>query len=282
MHSICICVEQSDINTYMELILVDSCLHLCLIFLAAQHPLILSIKHKFSFEEWLLFSSIVLVVVEWLSHVQLWDPVDYSLPDSSFHGVLQARILEWIATSFSRGSYQPGDQTQVSCIADRFFTHRENSESRACLSLGMSNKSALLTLSFKSQKPSESDTVFQDLHVMLETLGWRKLEIILSSYGSLTWLCLIWKHSQPFRAALSIDYYQSLFSAFQLICWAPGQFPGDSLLKLPKVSFCWLQSKNSDHYSYWWNKLYIGTQLNILFNLGQWVYMDRCILLINE
>ena len=42
--------------------------------------------------------------------------------DSSVHGILQARILEWIAVPFSRGSSQPRDQTQVSCIAGRFFT----------------------------------------------------------------------------------------------------------------------------------------------------------------
>ena len=37
-------------------------------------------------------------------------------------GILQARILEWVALPFSRGSLQPKDQIQVSCIADRFFT----------------------------------------------------------------------------------------------------------------------------------------------------------------
>ena len=38
------------------------------------------------------------------------------------HGILQARILEWVACPFSRGSSQPSDQTQVSHIASRFFT----------------------------------------------------------------------------------------------------------------------------------------------------------------
>ena len=38
------------------------------------------------------------------------------------HGLLQARILEWVALLFSRGSSQPRDRTQVSCIAGRFFT----------------------------------------------------------------------------------------------------------------------------------------------------------------
>ena len=47
----------------------------------------------------------------------LCDPMDYSV-----HGILQARILEWVAFPFSRGSSQPRDQTQVSRIAGRFFT----------------------------------------------------------------------------------------------------------------------------------------------------------------
>ena len=48
--------------------------------------------------------------------------MDCSRPGSSGHGISQARVLEWVATSFSRGSCPPGDGTQVSCIAGRFFT----------------------------------------------------------------------------------------------------------------------------------------------------------------
>ena len=51
-----------------------------------------------------------------------WDPVDCSLPGSSVHGILQARILEWVVISFSRGSSQTRDQTQVSSISVRLFT----------------------------------------------------------------------------------------------------------------------------------------------------------------
>ena len=52
----------------------------------------------------------------------LCNPIDGSPPGSSVHGILQARIVEWVVISFSRGSSQPRDQTQVSCIADRRFT----------------------------------------------------------------------------------------------------------------------------------------------------------------
>ena len=51
----------------------------------------------------------------------LCDPMDWSPPGSSVHGILQARIQEWVAIPFSRGSFWPRDQIQVSCIAGRFF-----------------------------------------------------------------------------------------------------------------------------------------------------------------
>ena len=63
------------------------------------------------------------VKVKSLSHVRLFaTPMDCSLPGSSVHGIFQARILEWVATSFSRGSSWPRDQTRVSRIAGRHFT----------------------------------------------------------------------------------------------------------------------------------------------------------------
>ena len=52
----------------------------------------------------------------------LCDPVDCSPPGSSVHGILQARILEWVAISFSRGSSQPRDRTWASHIVGRLLT----------------------------------------------------------------------------------------------------------------------------------------------------------------
>jgi len=51
------------------------------------------------------------------------NPMDCSPPDSSVHEILQARIMKWVAISFSRGSSQPRGWNQVSCIAGRFFTN---------------------------------------------------------------------------------------------------------------------------------------------------------------
>ena len=52
----------------------------------------------------------------------LSDCMDWGLQGSSIHGILWARILEWIPIPFSRGSSQPRDQTRVSHIAGRPFT----------------------------------------------------------------------------------------------------------------------------------------------------------------
>ena len=49
-------------------------------------------------------------------------PLDCSLPGSSVHEILQARIVQWISIPFSKGSSQPQNQTQVFHIAGRFFT----------------------------------------------------------------------------------------------------------------------------------------------------------------
>ena len=52
----------------------------------------------------------------------LCDTMDYSPPGSSVHGILQIRLLEWVAMPCSRGSSQPMDRTCISCIEGRFLT----------------------------------------------------------------------------------------------------------------------------------------------------------------
>ena len=53
----------------------------------------------------------------------LCDPTNCSPPGSSIHGILQARVLEWVAISFSRGSSQPRDQTRISCVGRQILYH---------------------------------------------------------------------------------------------------------------------------------------------------------------
>ena len=54
---------------------------------------------------------------QWLSYATLGDPMDCNQSGSSVHGIFQARILEWVAISFSRGSSWPKDRTRVSSVS---------------------------------------------------------------------------------------------------------------------------------------------------------------------
>ena len=81
--------------------------------------------------EWVLFANSQLTIrysngeIKSVSRSVVSDslrPHGLSPPGSSVHGILQARILEWVAIPFSRGSSWSRDQTQVSCIVGRFFT----------------------------------------------------------------------------------------------------------------------------------------------------------------
>ena len=71
----------------------------------------------------LIFSQLVWVYAKSLqSCLTLCNPMNCSLPGSSVHRILQARILGWVAIPFFQGSSWPKDWTHVSCIAERFFT----------------------------------------------------------------------------------------------------------------------------------------------------------------
>ena len=70
---------------------------------------------------WVVTSDALCVLVtRWC--LTLCGPMGDSPPGSSIHGIFQARVLEWIAISFSRGSSWPRDWTWVSCIAGKLFT----------------------------------------------------------------------------------------------------------------------------------------------------------------
>ena len=74
------------------------------------------------------------------SCLTLWDPKDFTV-----HGILQARILERVASPFSRGSSQPTDRTQVSQIAGRFFIIWDTREAHIKLAGGLKDKSSKIT-----------------------------------------------------------------------------------------------------------------------------------------
>ena len=74
---------------------------------------------------WLILCVAWCCVVKLLSRVWF-----FASPGSSVHGILQARILEWVAVPFSRGSSQPRDWTQGSCTAGKFFTNWATKEAQ--------------------------------------------------------------------------------------------------------------------------------------------------------
>ena len=76
------------------------------------------------------------------------DPMDWSSPGSSVHGIFQARILKWVAISFFRASSWPWILTQVSCIGSRFFTDWANKEGLEILVVDISRSIYLHELPF--------------------------------------------------------------------------------------------------------------------------------------
>ena len=104
--------------------LLGSCLASSLLYLHLSKPLIfllcpcvLLCRHWFVDSE----RAVLMCAQSLWSHPTL-QPVDCSPPDSSVHEILQARILEWVATPSSRGSSWSRHRTRSSCIAGRFFT----------------------------------------------------------------------------------------------------------------------------------------------------------------
>ena len=97
----------------------------------------------------------------------LCDPMDCSLPGSSVHGILQARTLEWVAISFSRGSSWPRDQTQVSRIGGRCFNLWATREAHKA-SLGPNKADGMIfirrVLFFNSQAQTSHSSVTLNWH----------------------------------------------------------------------------------------------------------------------
>ena len=83
----------------------------------------------------------------------LCNPMDWSLQGSSAHGIFQARVLEWVAISFSRGSSQFRDWTLVSCIAGRHLASEPPGKPFKCLQNNVSKTwlSRCLTVGLSSQ-----------------------------------------------------------------------------------------------------------------------------------
>ena len=110
-----------DKLTLFEIELYD-CHFLCSTFLMCHwYSFLVYFVYEISLLEFFCYILCVCVLAA-QSCPTLRDPMHFSPPGSSVHGILQARILEWAAIPFSRGCSWPRDWTLVSCVAGRLFT----------------------------------------------------------------------------------------------------------------------------------------------------------------
>ena len=110
----------------------------------------------------------------------LCNPMDYTV-----HGILQARIPEWVAVPFSRGSFQPRDWTEVSRIAGCFFTSWATREDSDTIYLEIASDSLVKSQSYKTAKlpPLQMSITHADCRLcyrweVLMTSSWIQLLII--------------------------------------------------------------------------------------------------------
>ena len=141
------------------------------------------------------------------SCLTLCDTMDYSPPPaSSVHGILQARILEWVAIPFSSKSSQPRNQTWVSHIASRFFTIWAIREAPL-----PPNKQAKFLLVGGYYWGSQGA-----LSLELHKLTWKSFDLLAVRRGAscLTLLSLICK-----RGVSNISLQRMLWEWNEIICW---------------------------------------------------------------
>ena len=96
--------------------------------------------------------------------------MDCSPPGSSVHGLLQARILDWVAIPFFRGSSQPRDRTWVSCTAGRFFTVWATREALCVIPHTRANSRRLKGLNVKKQSL-----------IFLQKISWLYIELLVGN-----------------------------------------------------------------------------------------------------
>ena len=136
-------------------------------------------------------SHIWLFATPWTAAHQatLCDPMDCSVPGSSVDGIFQARVLEWVAISISRGSSQPKDRTRISGIASRFFTSWATGEAPiviigdtywAFISLLQPSERSTIVISFSYM----NQLIYKEVKLLAQNHVARKMEPGLNTNGS--------------------------------------------------------------------------------------------------
>ena len=151
--------------------------------------------------------------------------MDYSLPDFSVYGILQARILEWEAISFSRVSSRPRNQTQVSCFAGRFFTiwatweAPENHEiminiiNEAHICGGYSFSNYKIFADFLVLEVVYFESCYRNMHSVMLLSSWKEI-LVTCWIGPATW-----RPSHTLSLAVIGQRYIVLFCSFISYCF---------------------------------------------------------------
>ena len=197
--------------------------------------------HGFSWQEYwsaLPFPSPRLGVVSKVTQscLTLCDPMDCSLPGSSVHGIFQARVLEWAAISFSRGSSQPRDQTRVSSIADRRFTIW-----------------ATKGLNYRSSKCIFNSGYFQLMMGLSEhnpIISWGRSLLWLAGVG---WCPQFLPHGTSNKFCIQIHLLGIQSPCFRVTCFSGVLQMDFCYWYTPRVNNNWLSCKIRDL----WNILYV-------------------------
>ena len=135
-----------------------------------------------------IYHSVCVLVTQ--TCLTLYNPVDCNQLGSSFHGIFQARILEWVVIPFSTGSSRPRDQTQISCIAGGFLTIWAPREALFCVCVFKSYSLQLTcafiapgTLSFLLRVifSEMSHSLKQSTHSIIFAEKWTNLEYFWST-----------------------------------------------------------------------------------------------------
>ena len=172
------------------------------------------------------FPNLQSLCAELLSHVQLFaTPWTVSRQAPLSMGILQTRILEWVAMTSSRGSSQPGDRTQVSCTAGGFFTYWASRQ--ALLSKLKATRCLLSTHAFVGDVLWSSTEIFLKSYIIF--IIYRKN---LHREGFLFTKFLPRHYFQP--TTVPYDELFSITATFNqclVLVWSAG---------LPDISFAWV------------------------------------------
>ena len=150
------------------------------------------------------------------SCLTLCNPMDCSLPVTPIHGILPARVLEWAAIFFSRGSCQPRGQTRVSCSADRPFPSEPPGNSKNHVLFSMSLYTLLRI--FSAIRYGIPFLVTSDFVELLNGMKNRQIGTIALSSGYFDVVCFLrgQRHYGILNSTHHCCYVRIILKVFQM------------------------------------------------------------------